>query len=381
MDADEATRIVFSRIQGLDDPENVAKVMSFLLSQDHGDKEMIRLAFATEALLQSVVVKARKELGLLPSLSSLSSAVRLPPQMMLLSPPSSPRRALLLFLYLLLRASSTVLSALPPRWLRPPSFPTPTMSVSPLLSARIAINFTRTFRILPEPEQKPISQDHRDDEIEEGQLTEESDDRDIGFLTKDQTPKEDIRCSLAKPCFSAKVRNKNTQSHESITNNNTVEGYDNEHIMEILAKTEKRRKRFIKPIAPDKLKLRVCYISRMGTTVTSPMGSPITLLPLVRWLRPLRNTARPCSSSRMKAEEVSGQPSILFHSPSTLSADAKNQLLVHFDKGSPGMANEIKEVLEGSNVEAKIDAFKKAIMLQQGISKELQLSSLSSTIV
>ncbi|KAL5554544.1 hypothetical protein UlMin_041945 [Ulmus minor] len=38
-------------------------------------------------------------------------------------------------------------------------------------------------------------------------------------------------------------------------------------------------------------------------------------------------------------------------------------LLVHFDKGTPALANEIKEALEGSDVEAKIEAMKKAIML------------------
>ncbi|KAE9468069.1 hypothetical protein C3L33_00043, partial [Rhododendron williamsianum] len=38
-------------------------------------------------------------------------------------------------------------------------------------------------------------------------------------------------------------------------------------------------------------------------------------------------------------------------------------LLVHFDKGTPAIANEIKEALEGSDVPAKIDALKKAIML------------------
>ncbi|GMI84407.1 beta2 Coat Protein [Hibiscus trionum] len=38
-------------------------------------------------------------------------------------------------------------------------------------------------------------------------------------------------------------------------------------------------------------------------------------------------------------------------------------LLIHFDKGSPAIANEIKEALEGSDVPAKIDAMKKAIML------------------
>ncbi|KAG0461669.1 hypothetical protein HPP92_021966 [Vanilla planifolia] len=38
-------------------------------------------------------------------------------------------------------------------------------------------------------------------------------------------------------------------------------------------------------------------------------------------------------------------------------------LLVHFDKGTPALANEIKEALEGNDVSAKIDAMKKAVML------------------
>ncbi|KAJ8421241.1 hypothetical protein Cgig2_028191 [Carnegiea gigantea] len=38
-------------------------------------------------------------------------------------------------------------------------------------------------------------------------------------------------------------------------------------------------------------------------------------------------------------------------------------LLVHFDKGTPALANEIKEALEGNDVPAKVDAMKKAIML------------------
>ncbi|GAV69395.1 zf-CCCH domain-containing protein/RRM_6 domain-containing protein [Cephalotus follicularis] len=63
MDAYEATRIVFSRIQNLD-PENASKIMGLLLIQDHGDKEMIRLAFGPEALVHSLILKARKELGL-----------------------------------------------------------------------------------------------------------------------------------------------------------------------------------------------------------------------------------------------------------------------------------------------------------------------------
>ncbi|XP_059311666.1 zinc finger CCCH domain-containing protein 53-like isoform X1 [Lycium ferocissimum] len=63
MDAYEATKIVFQRIQNLD-PENAPKIMGILLIQDNGEKEMIRLAFGPEALLHSVILKARKELGL-----------------------------------------------------------------------------------------------------------------------------------------------------------------------------------------------------------------------------------------------------------------------------------------------------------------------------
>jgi coatomer subunit beta len=38
-------------------------------------------------------------------------------------------------------------------------------------------------------------------------------------------------------------------------------------------------------------------------------------------------------------------------------------LLVHFDKGTPALASEIKEALEGNDLEAKSEALKKAIML------------------
>ncbi|KAF7824632.1 zinc finger CCCH domain-containing protein 53-like isoform X2 [Senna tora] len=69
MDGYEATRIVFSRIQN-QDPENASKIMGLLLIQDHGEKEMIRLAFGPEALLHSVIVKARNDLGLLPPSNS-----------------------------------------------------------------------------------------------------------------------------------------------------------------------------------------------------------------------------------------------------------------------------------------------------------------------
>ncbi|KAJ8748739.1 hypothetical protein K2173_011291 [Erythroxylum novogranatense] len=71
MDGYEATRIVFSKIQSLD-PENASKIMGLLLIQDHGEKEMIRLAFGPEALVHSVILKARKELGLNSPTSSSS---------------------------------------------------------------------------------------------------------------------------------------------------------------------------------------------------------------------------------------------------------------------------------------------------------------------
>ncbi|KAL8154956.1 hypothetical protein AgCh_000358 [Apium graveolens] len=63
MDSYEATKIVLSRIQKLD-PENATKIIGLLLIQDHGEKEMIRLAFGPESLVHSVIVKARNDLGL-----------------------------------------------------------------------------------------------------------------------------------------------------------------------------------------------------------------------------------------------------------------------------------------------------------------------------
>lgn len=66
MDSYEATKIVYSRIQSLD-PENASKIMGFLLIQDHGDKEMIRLAFGPETLLHNLIINAKTQLGLLQS--------------------------------------------------------------------------------------------------------------------------------------------------------------------------------------------------------------------------------------------------------------------------------------------------------------------------
>ncbi|KAH7672404.1 CCCH zinc finger domain-containing protein [Dioscorea alata] len=96
MDAYEATRVVLSRIQALD-PENAAKIMGFILIQDYGEKEMIRLAFGPESLLQSIVLKARVHLGIIPPSSSSqvllsrqnsSSTLLSPPPPLTVSSPS-----------------------------------------------------------------------------------------------------------------------------------------------------------------------------------------------------------------------------------------------------------------------------------------------------
>ncbi|GFQ02778.1 zinc finger CCCH domain-containing protein 46 [Phtheirospermum japonicum] len=63
MDAYEATKTVMSRIQTLD-PDNASKIMGYILIQDQGDKEMIRLAFSPDALLLSYINQAKARLGL-----------------------------------------------------------------------------------------------------------------------------------------------------------------------------------------------------------------------------------------------------------------------------------------------------------------------------
>ncbi|PON59097.1 Splicing factor-like protein [Parasponia andersonii] len=64
MDSYEASRTVFSRIQSLE-PEYASKIMGYLLIQDYGEKEMIRLAFGPETLLENLILKAKTQLGLL----------------------------------------------------------------------------------------------------------------------------------------------------------------------------------------------------------------------------------------------------------------------------------------------------------------------------
>lgn len=63
MDTYEATKIVLSRIQTLD-PENASRITGYILIQDQGEKEMIRLAFSPESLLLSYVNQAKACLGI-----------------------------------------------------------------------------------------------------------------------------------------------------------------------------------------------------------------------------------------------------------------------------------------------------------------------------
>ncbi|OVA03897.1 RNA recognition motif domain [Macleaya cordata] len=88
MDAYEATRIVFSRIQNLD-PENASKIMGLLLIQDHGEKEMIRLAFGPESLLHSLIIKARTDLGISSNTPSTPSTPSSPSPFFSTNPPIS----------------------------------------------------------------------------------------------------------------------------------------------------------------------------------------------------------------------------------------------------------------------------------------------------
>lgn len=89
MDSYEATRVVFTRIQNLD-PEYASKIMGLLLIQDHGEKEMIRLAFGPESLVHSVIHKARKELGI--SSGNSPSTPSTPPSPSPFSPHSLSRQ-------------------------------------------------------------------------------------------------------------------------------------------------------------------------------------------------------------------------------------------------------------------------------------------------
>ncbi|KAK1396156.1 zinc finger CCCH domain-containing protein 18-like [Heracleum sosnowskyi] len=76
MDFTDSTKVVYNRIQKLE-PENVSKIIGYLLLQDHGEREMIRLAFSPDHVLLSLIDKAKTGLSSKP-VASLSVS---PPQM------------------------------------------------------------------------------------------------------------------------------------------------------------------------------------------------------------------------------------------------------------------------------------------------------------
>ncbi|XP_024967564.1 zinc finger CCCH domain-containing protein 18-like isoform X1 [Cynara cardunculus var. scolymus] len=63
MDFSESTKTVYDRIQKIE-PENVSKIIGYLLLQDHGEREMIRLAFGPDKLIHSLISKAKTHLKL-----------------------------------------------------------------------------------------------------------------------------------------------------------------------------------------------------------------------------------------------------------------------------------------------------------------------------
>lgn len=75
MDLSDATRILLHRIEKLE-PELATKIIGCILIQDHGGRDMIRLAYAPEQFLENLVHKTKLQLGSLsktpvsPSLSS-----------------------------------------------------------------------------------------------------------------------------------------------------------------------------------------------------------------------------------------------------------------------------------------------------------------------
>lgn len=79
MDAYDATRMVYSRVQAME-PANVSKIMGYLLLQDQGEHEMFRLAFSHDAVLQALVSEAKKDLGLPSSSPSRTSSMSSSPQ-------------------------------------------------------------------------------------------------------------------------------------------------------------------------------------------------------------------------------------------------------------------------------------------------------------
>ncbi|KAJ4839610.1 hypothetical protein Tsubulata_029638 [Turnera subulata] len=83
MDPYEVTNILLSKIKSTD-PENASRIMGYILIQDLSQRDLQRLAFGPETLLQTVIIKAKNYLGLSSNTFSTLSAPSSP------SPPLNP---------------------------------------------------------------------------------------------------------------------------------------------------------------------------------------------------------------------------------------------------------------------------------------------------
>ena len=85
MDPGDPTSILFTKIRTLE-PDLASKIIGYLLLQDLGKRDLMRLALGPDTLLQSVCLKAKSALGLSNGSSSSSSGTTPP----LLNPISRP---------------------------------------------------------------------------------------------------------------------------------------------------------------------------------------------------------------------------------------------------------------------------------------------------
>lgn len=66
MDLPESTKVLYNRIKKLE-PENVSKILGYLLIQESSEHDMILLAFCPDTLLKSLISKAKNDLKLFPN--------------------------------------------------------------------------------------------------------------------------------------------------------------------------------------------------------------------------------------------------------------------------------------------------------------------------
>ncbi|XP_050367278.1 zinc finger CCCH domain-containing protein 55-like isoform X2 [Argentina anserina] len=85
----EVTNLLFGKIKALE-PENAIKIMGFLLIQDLGENDLMRLAYGPDTLLHSLIVRAKIQLGLCSSSTSSSTPSSPSPLNPIARPSSNP---------------------------------------------------------------------------------------------------------------------------------------------------------------------------------------------------------------------------------------------------------------------------------------------------